>query len=158
MRFKHRIEKMTYVVRPATQILTDRGKLVATKPLRVKFENHEWDSEEAMVRERWTNEERLEVEEYLQKHFDFGRQWQGGYGGLYLADGPTVPVNTPDLTTQGQQLVVRCSWTDEINGVPEPCDKVAEVSTDEGMHYCEEHAKLAGAKQKVTRGKKAVGV
>lgn len=76
MKFKFgaRMRSGQFTVRPSHSIIDPISKRVEhTKPLRVHFKEHQWDSVVAQKEQNWTDEERIECENYLKNHPDFGR-------------------------------------------------------------------------------------
>ena len=76
MKFKFgaRARSGQYTVRASHAIMDPITKRVEhTKPIRVHFKEHTWDSEVAQKEFRWSDEERQEAENYLLNHPDFGK-------------------------------------------------------------------------------------
>lgn len=78
------------------EIVAGHKRLV--RGLDAQFEDHSFDSRLAQKRNRWTDEQRLEVEQFLLESEDFGRP-----GGIYLAD---VPDFKPEPQVQADGSVV----------------------------------------------------
>ena len=97
----------------------------------VQFEDNEFDSEAAQHTFGWTDEERVEVEEYLQAHRDYGRVMN------------TVSAGEVEGITTAPPELITCLWMVTIDGDVEVCGRPA--VNEEGE--CAKHAAMAEAPQ-----------
>jgi len=130
-----------YVVRPRFRKSIDGGLRSEMVPgLAAEFENNTFDSEAEQLRLRWTDEERIEVEEFLRSCADFGHR-----------------ISEPDLSgiTSEPRIALSdlrtCLFVVTIDGDVEPCGRPA--SSEDG--YCDKHASLAEAPQSKPNRSKA---
>ncbi len=173
MIFRHRSHNAVYVLLPrARQVDPTSGiRRPPTKGLRAEFQNGYWDSDKAakLPSNRWTEEEKLEVENYLLLHEDFNRQFTLGLGGLSLAPGqvlsperralvPGTITGIDDVEAEPgsaqavaeEQVAPRIDLTDRrcrfvsygLDGA-EPCGLMGDVLAETGW-YCKDHATEAG--------------
>lgn len=77
MRFSSTGDHVRYTVIPKDYELQGNHKKILPGSLAAEFFQHEFDSEKAQKSNRWTDEQRVQVEDYLKDHPDFGFQiWE----------------------------------------------------------------------------------
>lgn len=151
-----RMRSVTYTVRPAVperDPLTGR-QVGMIQPLRAVFKEHQFNSGAAQVANRWSDEERKQVEKHLIHHPDFGRT---DGRGIHLDNSTTIPQTLPDyLQTEVEQEVSqavvplssgpRCEWVGEE---PDGNGGVTVAQCPDSAHgdlgYCEKHSALVEA-------------
>lgn len=147
-----RMRSAVYVVRPAVperDPLTGR-QIGLLPPLRAVFKEHQFSSKQAQIANRWSDEERKQVEAHLLRHEDFGR---GDGRGIFLDKSTSIPQVIPDYLADERPLDPaaaavpvhtgeRCIWLDEQGEVTVQC---SEQATDEETGFCELHAGIAAA-------------
>lgn len=123
---------MVYVVVPDWEEVHQlSGKVTPHAGLKARFSGqaHQgfFDSESAQKNLRWTDEQRIQVEEYLMNHPDFGHQ-------IFFAPGQTTPdgKEPPDTTRPSE---VRCGHFVTDRGEIRQCKNKALLGND----YCALH-------------------
>jgi len=126
--FMSQFENMTYVVRPKwEQVHPVSGRVTPVPGLSVNFRGRGrlWDSESAQKTNRWSDEERKQVEDYLLNHTDFGHH-------LWLAPGQVAPEGYKTNATPEE---LRCSHFVTEKGEIRQCKNPALV----GEEFCGTH-------------------
>jgi hypothetical protein len=136
VRFWSKYARARYTVRPTYNEISGPHKQTIYG-LHAQFADNLFDSEAAQKAERWSDEDREEVESWLQGHDDFGR-------GLMLQDAmlPGREALTRDLPECAFRIVLD-------GGEVDVCGRVA--VSDEG--FCAKHAGLDAPKAKPNRVK-----
>jgi len=133
MRFTSPYRRAVYVVRPAWKELV-AGQVERHVGLRAEFNQGSFDSEKAQREQRWTDEQRREVEKYLLEHNDFGKR---------IFPPKDEMVSQEELRHYGNvgADTPRCIASYETPEGSEPCGRPVMADTD----YCPEHSKVTEA-------------
>lgn len=120
MRFSSKYGHARYTVIPKDYELVGHHKKILPGSLAAEFTNHTFDSEKAQKVNRWTDEQRQDVEEYLTDHVAFGHEF-------WATEQLTEGVNF-----SGQKCLFVVPMPD---GTLDVCGMQAEVDSE----YCSKH-------------------
>lgn len=126
MKFRNRVRNKVYVVRPQNHIVQPDGSRVLDYGIRVEFQNHLWDSEEAQKRDGWSDETREQVEKYLILH----RDWNHG---LTRVDKTDAEILAEVGAAEAPNI---CVAPFVVQGKSQPCGR----PVADGGDLCPEHA------------------
>jgi hypothetical protein len=124
VQFWSRYDRARYVVEPTYwEIVGPHRQQV--KGIAAEFNDHLFDSDAAQALNRWSDEVKAAVEEYLQAHYDFGKTMR--------------LVTSQDTVMAGSIAAVpTCLFRVTIDGEVDACGRPA-VSED---GYCQKHASM----------------
>lgn len=124
MQFWSKYDRARYVVTPTYwEIVGPHRQQV--KGIAAEFREHHFDSETGQIENRWTDEVRGEVEQYLQSHYDFGKTMR-------------LVSDTDTEMATAAAAVPTCLFRVTIDGEVDACGRPA-VSAD---GYCQKHASM----------------
>lgn len=124
MQFWSKYDRALYTISPTYPKLNGPHRELI-QGIHAQFLDHLFDSELAQLENRWSDEVRSEVEEYLQAHYDFGKTMR--------------LVTEEDTALAGMAATIpTCLFRVTIDGEVDACGRPA-VSED---GYCQKHASM----------------
>ncbi len=124
MRFWSKYAHARYVMVPDDYVEVGRGRTRKQTGVAAVFENSTWDSEQAAKQNRWDDATRVDMENHLLEHEDYGKSLRAVSEAEY--DQAVATANRP----------TNCLFTRTVDGEVWLCGQPA--VSDDG--YCERHA------------------